>query len=185
MTNATAAATEVFSRLDDHVVQANVELFESYGFRIEHQESSRAMLAAADEHIDAGIIGFMGPGFRGALVLAAPAAVVTRWQLAVGCESAEALRHDTVAEFSNMLLGRFKYRLLLEGIELQMATPISVCARSLDLPRPSEGASCWHRFTGSAGRIDVRIDVAFDPDFAGAFEVPGEAPAAAGEAVLF
>lgn len=125
-------------------------------------------------------IGYVGNGVKGVLILAATRAAAEAWTSAAGGLECDLV--DTVGEFSNMLLGRLKGRLLREGIAISLATPMTVVGDGLRISI-APGASSWQFFEGPGWRLGTRLDAAFEPGFRRQ-TVPA-APAEAGDAILF
>jgi CheY-specific phosphatase CheX len=180
-------AMEAFAVVQEHLVVATTELFEAYGVTLEHVATC-AELTPHPEHerLVMAVIGFAGETLRGAIVLLTPTSKVQEWETGSwdGNASMEAL-HDTVGEFVNMLLGRLKILLLSKGVSFLLTTPAAASGTHLQIPVPSGGLSAWHRFEGTAGRIDVRIDAAFDAGFAFGPRTSKEPPASAGDMMMF
>jgi CheY-specific phosphatase CheX len=129
------------------------------------------------------IIGYVGPGVRGALIMVATENTVASWLTRMGSEGADV--GDALGEFSNMLLGRLKTRLLPEGLTIQLATPTIASGSGIRLSIPPNRSTSLV-FEESAGNLRLRLDAHFDPDFVLAETSERDAPAAqAGEAILF
>ncbi len=128
------------------------------------------------------VLGYVGEGVRGALTLIALQTTIQGWLSRMGMEGGEPA--DALGEFSNMLLGRLKSRLLTEGIPIQLATPTIAVGRGLHLS-PAHAHSTSLGFESSSGHLRLRLDANFDAEFA--FEKPthADAPAEAGDAFIF
>ena len=164
-----------------HLSAAAIELFAAYDVSIESCEPMSTSLPAQDLYCMASI-GYVGDGVRGVLVLAASEKAAKDWMIAAGIGDCEIA--DTIGEFSNMLLGHLKARLLREGIPISLATPMTVSGTALHFSLPP-GLSCWQFFEGPGWRSGVRLDATFEPGFqAHAFDDAQE-PATGGDAILF
>lgn len=173
------------TEVEDHLAEATTELFDAYGISLAYLDpdadpaTMRGMMVTST-------VGFAGDHLRGALVLSTSMEAVHRWQTQLGSNEVSIEgASDTAAEFSNMLLGRLKYSLLLRGVTILLATPTTALGQQITLPPPSGCESRWLRFDGAAGRLDVRVDATFDADFAFSTEAPLNAPAGAGDMMMF
>jgi len=168
-----------FEVMDQHLMDVAIELFAAYDVPIEHcPEMSKEGLGR--ETYCMASIGYVGQGVKGVLILAATRAAAEAWTSAAGGLECDLV--DTVGEFSNMLLGRLKGRLLREGIPISLATPMTVVGDGLRIS-VAPGASSWKFFEGPGWHLGTRLDAAFDADFQRQ-ETPA-APAEAGDAILF
>jgi len=158
-----------------------IELFAAYDVPIE-QCAAPSAEGLGNETYCMSSIGYVGHGVKGVLILAATRAAAEAWTSAAGGLECDLV--DTVGEFSNMLLGRLKGRLLKEGIPISLATPMTVIGDGLRISvAPGPGASSWQFFEGPGWHLGTRLDAAFEPDFQRE-ETPA-APAEAGDAILF
>jgi CheY-specific phosphatase CheX len=177
----TSSAIEAFSLMQEHLASSVVDLFQAYGIDVE--PCPQRGLPSEDGKFCASIIGYVSEGVRGALVLAATPSAVRAWRVAYDGDASGDLC-DTIGEFSNMLLGRLKTRLLPEGLSILLATPTT--AIGLDLGFPPPGAtSAWLEFQGQPGRVSVRLEALFDRNFVLQKPEVEEAVAEAGEMMLF
>ena len=165
--------------MDRHLLDVTVELFAAYDVPIEHRPAL-AENGLGHETYCMASIGYVGPGVKGGLILAATLVAAEAWTNAAGGMEADLV--DTVGEFSNMLLGRLKGRLLREGIPIALATPMTVVGHALRVSVPP-GTSHWRFFEGPGWHLGTRLDAAFDPGFVRA-ATPAE-PAQAGDSILF
>jgi hypothetical protein len=169
-----------------HLVAAAIELFESYGLHLTQVPSSDALgpgLSRADEKAVLGVIGYAGHKVRGALVLLTSRSAVEQWHARIGgLERTDVC--DTLGEFSNMLLGNLKGRLVREGFPILLSTPTTASAGELRLP-PAVAPSRVFSFDGVAWRLDVRLDATFEDGFALREANERTWAAAAGEVVIF
>jgi CheY-specific phosphatase CheX len=159
-------------------------MFADFGLPIERVPAAPPVASArSTETAVVAIIGYVGTGVRGALILIALQSTVATWVARMGSEGADTA--DALGEFSNMLLGRLKARLLPEGMTIQLATPTIATGNGIRLSvPPSRSASLT--FEESAGTLRLRLDANFDLDFALAETSNGDAPPAkAGETILF
>jgi CheY-specific phosphatase CheX len=168
-----------FELMDRHLMDVAVELFAAYEMAIEQCPAS-AKEGLGQETYCMASIGYVGQGVKGVLILAATRPAAEAWTSAAGGRECDLV--DTVGEFSNMLLGRLKGRLLREGIPISLATPMTIVGAGLRFSMPP-GRSSWHFFEGPGWQVGARLDAAFGPDFRRS-ETQVE-PAEAGDAVLF
>jgi hypothetical protein len=165
--------------MDLHLSDVAVELFAAYDVPIERCPAPTDDGPWRDTYCMASI-GYVGQGLKGVLVLAATRAAAEAWTSAAGGLESDVL--DTVGEFSNMLLGRLKGRLLREGIPISLATPTTVAGDQLRIS-VAPGASSWQFFEGPGWQLGTRLDAAFEPDFQR--ELTPAQPVEAGDALLF
>jgi CheY-specific phosphatase CheX len=176
-----SSSNPAFGLMADHLSHAVTELFAGYGLAVERALSADTGAAKNEQSVVA-VIGYTGDTVRGAVVLAAPEWAVREWLQAVGVADGEVL--DTVGEFSNMLLGRLKAKLLREGVTVLAATPTTGVGNQIRISA-GPGRSQWSAFDGPGWQVTLRLDAAFEPGFE--LPAPGSAqePAEAGEAFLF
>jgi CheY-specific phosphatase CheX len=95
------------------------------------------------------------------------------------------MARDLLGEFSNMLLGRVKNRLLPHGVAVVVSTPRTLLDRDVveQVSAPEGEASVCLHFTAECGRLAVRLDLSPEPGFAWT-EVELEVPAE-GEVLFF
>lgn len=170
-----------FSMMREHLEAAAVELFDGYGIDIERHTSDEAP-SAAPGTFAVSAVGFTGDGIRGALVLVAETSAVHAWRRAVDGVDGEVC--DTIGEFSNMLLGRLKSKLLSEGLAILLSAPTTAVAQRLSLA-PSGAVSTWLTFDGPGWRLAVRLHATFGADFRLRNGERAAAPAEAGDILLF
>ena len=153
--------------------EACLSLFEAYGVQLErrlvdHPQNTDQTLT--------GIIGFTGNGITGMCLVTASEA-----PLIASNPSGGALR-DWVAELSNQLAGRLKHKLLAQGVEVYITTPIVLRATRIEpLPRHK---LVPRSFSASDGTVALWVEVEVTPDFKLAPET-AETPVAEGETLLF
>jgi CheY-specific phosphatase CheX len=169
----------------EYLAEVTVELFEGYGMALEYRGAD-VTSTTVDRLRVAATIGFVGDKVRGALVMLTTLEAVCYWREKISGEKSgiEAVS-DTIGEFANMLLGRLKYRLLLRGVVVLLATPTTAIGSNLTLPAPAVGASQWLQFDGEAGPLVARVDASFDADFYFGVETPNAPPACAGDMLIF
>jgi CheY-specific phosphatase CheX len=180
--SAASVANDAFAMMEDNLVKSTVELFGGYGLDVEPRPSS-GEIADAEGKFVVSVIGFAGDGMRGALVLVATPATVTEWLRAIG-EGAAGDLCDTIGEFSNMLLGRLKAKLLREGLPILLSTPTTAIGLNLGLAA-SGATSKWFEFAAADWRAAVRLHATFDEHFALRGEVSSAQPAEAGDMMMF
>jgi hypothetical protein len=180
-------ADSAFASMHHHLEEAAVALFESYGMRITPVPSAGGALGnefpGGDGKVVLGVIGYVGHKVRGALVLLTSRAAVEQWHSVMGgLETNDVC--DTLGEFSNMLLGHLKSRLLQEGFPILLSTPTTASAGALHVPAaiaPSRVLS----FTGPGWRLDVRLDATFEDGFTLKEASARTTTATPGDVVLF
>lgn len=151
---------------------ACMELFTAYDVAIARADD--ASLPPADSTLT-GIVGFTGAGITGMVLIASSEAPLRASNPASG-----ALR-DWVAELTNQLAGRLKHKLLAEGIEVYITTPIVLRATRIEpLPRRELAPRVLQ---GAGGLISLWCEVEVSDDFK--HTAPGEVAIAEGEALLF
>jgi CheY-specific phosphatase CheX len=186
MTDSDHTSSDPFAVVQRDLVAATIDLFAAYSVGLTHVYQGPDLAPRPDdEKAVMAVIGYAGETLRGTLVLLTTKEKVRDWQPGfIEPNAPPEVIHDTVGEFANMLLGRLKRALLERGVSFFMTTPATASGTRLSLPSSHGGHSAWHRFEGSAGRIDVRIDSTFDKGFA--FNTaPREAAATAGDMMLF
>ena len=172
-----------FTVISGHLREAALALFADYEIPVRARAVPRAMPArglVAPGSIAA--IGFAGRGIRGSVVMVALDTAVEAWLAAL--EEPPIDLADVLGEFSNMLLGRLKTRLLAEGIALSVSTPTTTSGSGMRVSMPP-GASTWVSLDGDGWELDVRIDAYFDATFALEHSTRSYAPAEAGAVILF
>ncbi|MBX3187064.1 MAG: hypothetical protein KF819_08620 [Labilithrix sp.] len=114
-----------------------------------------------------GTIGFGGPHLRGALSLLAQVAMWERsMPVAVGPPPfSDQLLADFVGEVCNLLVGRFRNRLLRHGVMVLPSTPTAVCGAHIEMPRFAAATSAWYELEAQTGAVHARFDVTFDESF--------------------
>jgi hypothetical protein len=165
------ANAELLAVVDDTLVSVTFELFSAYEIEVVHHPDETEVLPAGEAQVFAAVIGYAGECVRGALILLAPQEVIRAWR-PDEVDANEAVIDDTIGEFSNMLLGSVKNRLLARGAVLLLATPTIARGINLSLPAPAGGATRWQCFEGAKGRFFVRVDASFDAGFAFLPEAP-------------
>ena len=104
-----------FELMAHHLMDVAIELFAAYDLPIEHCPALAGKGLGPETYCMASI-GYVGRGVKGVLILAATRAAAEAWTSAAGGMDCDLV--DAVGEFSNMLLGRLKGRLLREGIPI-------------------------------------------------------------------
>ncbi len=150
----------------EQVLDATLSLFEAHDQRFTHAgDAEGALPRAPPQPMVAASIGYTGDSIRGSLVLLTSSQVAGTWSS--DCALDEVALCDIVGEFSNMLLGRVKSRIIPYGVTLSIALPISAIGRDLRvLSSPGGVASLWQTFRGDAGDVHVRLDLNLDAGFA-------------------
>ncbi|MFO0652624.1 MAG: hypothetical protein U0326_40790 [Polyangiales bacterium] len=187
MTSQTLPSTAI-ETINQLAVEATLELFDSFALPIAHTSSwAIPDFNAADEELVIASVGYTAVGLRGSLVMAVKATEVTAWEQVLLGRSGDAVLCDTVAEFTNMLVGRLKNKLIPRGVVLSFAIPTSSIGSRLRLFGLHAAASCWLRFDGDDRAVHVRVDTTVDDGFAMTEPSASDdaAPAAEGEMLFF
>jgi CheY-specific phosphatase CheX len=151
---------------------ACLELFTAYHVAVTREDAAAPGLA---ESTLTGIVGFTGAGLTGMVLMAS-----TESPLRASNPASGSLR-DWVAELTNQLAGRLKHKLIAEGIEVYITTPIVLRATRIEpLPRRELAARVLR---GAGGTISLWCEVEVSADFK--LNVPGQIAVAEGEALLF
>ncbi len=154
--------------------EACLSLFDAYGVQLHRSEM--AQTPSGDRSLT-GIIGFTGRGITGMCLVAA-----SEEPLVASNPTQGALR-DWVAELSNQLAGRLKHKLLTQGVEVYITTPIVLRATRIEpLPRRK---LVPRGFTAAGGMVALWVEVETTPDFVMVPPSADEVPAAEGETLLF
>jgi CheY-specific phosphatase CheX len=143
------------------LTEATSDLFAQYDLPLRTNLSVEDL---ADEAETSGmaVIGYAGAGVRGALIMVVPERAIYSWMAAAGVPDGEVA--DTLGEFSNMLLGRLKERLMPLGISITATTPTAAIGQGLRLS-DSPGPSACRTFDGPNWNLRVRLDAQFDAGF--------------------
>ena len=168
-----------FAFMDRQLLDVTVEMFAAYGVPIELCPTMTESGLGRETYCMASI-GYVGRALKGVLILVATRAAAEAWTNAAGGVEFDLV--DTVGEFSNMLLGRLKGRLLRAGIPISLATPMTVVGDGLRVSE-APGTSRWHFFEGPGWHLATRLDATFQPGFQR--EATAAQPAEAGDAILF
>jgi CheY-specific phosphatase CheX len=155
-------ANAAFDLMCGHLTEAARDLFADYEIVVRPTVGRRIAPEPENEPEGMAVIGYSGQGIRGALVLMATESAVTTWMAAAGVSDGDAA--DTLGEFSNMLLGRLKARLLPLGISILATTPTAAIGSGFRLSDPP-GPSSWSAVDAPQWRLHLRLDAAFDPEF--------------------
>lgn len=169
----------------EQVLDATLSLFEAHEQAFAFtSDTEGALPLTPSEPLVAASIGYTGEGIRGSLVLLTSSQVARSWSSE--CELDEIALCDIVGEFSNMLLGRMKSRIIPYGVTLSIALPISAIGRDLRVLSSPGGTSLWQTFHGDAGDVHVRLDLNLDAEFA-MYALPDEPTPSAveGDVLLF
>ena len=180
MISKTPLANPVFKLMVSHLVEAVTELFAAYDVSV-RLSSGSSTLPISTEVSGVAIIGYAGERVRGALIMVATESTTRAWLAAIGVRDGEVA--DTLGEFSNMLLGRLKGRLLGEGFPILLATPTTASGVGLRLSLPPSQSTSLV-FDGPDWSMGTRLDATFESGFV-LVEGDRESPAQAGETILF
>lgn len=181
LTSKSPPASPAFDIMANYLTEVTVELFDAYGLAVQVSASPAPSGTAPDEPSGVAMIGYVGEGVRGALVMIASENAVAHWMEAAGASEGDL--GDALGEFSNMLLGRLKGRLLGVGLPILLATPTTTLGTSLRLSIPP-AQSTWQSFEGPGWTVVTRLDATFEQGFVFGAAV-GERPAEAGDGILF
>ncbi len=171
-----------FDSMAEDLTASAVELFAEYELVVQRsgtgcpQSSSSATSSLAQ-------IGYAGDRVKGALAMLAKHAAIRAWIEALGlpCDTDPG---DVIGEFSNMLLGRLKAKLLLRGFPILLATPTTATGNGLRLSQPP-AQSIWLTFAGQGWLVGVRLDASFERTFTLQSGSARAQAAAAGTGILF
>jgi CheY-specific phosphatase CheX len=154
--------------------QACLSLFEAYGVQLTQTDLAEN---PGGERSLTSIIGFTGTGITGMCLVAASEAPL------IASNPAGGSLRDWVAELSNQLAGRLKHKLLTQGVEVYITTPIVLRATRIE-PLPRRKLVPRGFRSESGGSIALWVEVEIAPDFC---IVPSNAeqPIAEGETLLF
>jgi CheY-specific phosphatase CheX len=150
-----------FGLMVDHLGEATRAVFAEFSMGLEPCPMPSAD-DSADQETGMAVIGYAGEGLRGALLLMVEEPAVHSWMDAVGVPDGDV--SDTLAEFSNMVLGRLKERLLPIGISIIATTPTAATGRGLRLS-DNPGPTSWSAFDGNGWRLRVRLEARFAEGF--------------------
>jgi CheY-specific phosphatase CheX len=171
--------------VEDQLVEATTALFEAYDIRLDRLGPDEAARLQSGSMVTS-TVGFAGDNLRGALVISTSLDFVRRLQAQLGSdESSIEAASDTMGEFSNMLLGRLKYSLLLRGVTIFLATPTTALGEHITFPPLTGCPSRWLRFDGAMGVFNARLDVSFSPEFAFAAASMRDIPVGVGDMMMF
>jgi hypothetical protein len=176
---------QAFAQFQDYLVKGALDLFRGYGLPVEHSMGASAVNVQGAAVM--AVIGYAAPTLRGALLLLTSREVVAELQpveIRQGPPTEADLR-GVLGEFSNMLIGRVKNRLVSHDVLPLVSTPTTIFGDDLQLPVPTSGMSAWHRFANPTGDLFVRLDATFESEFALPAAEPTKASIAEGEMVLF
>jgi len=175
---------EAFDAIVRHLAESTVDMFESYGISISQASEERVSQLDVNAQSVVASIGYAGEKVRGALVLIASRSAVETWLWAIGEPNGGSDVCDTLGEFSNMLLGRLKGRLLAEGLPVLLSTPTTAAGSGLRMARPA-GAHVRLVFDGPTWDLEVLISATFEEGFSFKEPAKREVAAEAGEMMLF
>ena len=170
-----------FELMAQRLAEVAVELFAAYDLPI-RQSLGASVSNTWSEPSGVATIGYVGEKVRGVLVMVAANTAVEDWMKAAG--GGEGETDDALAEFSNMLLGRLKGRLLTDGCQILLASPTTASGAGLRLSMPP-GQSKWLVFDGPGWKVSVRLDASFESGFALREVSSEEMPAEAGDEFIF
>ena len=138
--------------LDRITVDACEGLLESLGVEAHHLSTKNARSVGSNERI--AVIGFGGESLRGSLVLDVPPSILTRTHPSQSETDGDL--EDWIGELSNLVLGRFKSKLLPFDVVIQLSTPIVVRGKGTSIEL-STGHSVVHTFSAEGATFDVLL----------------------------
>lgn len=150
-----------FLLMRSHLVSAARDLFSDFDIAV-FSSADCGRVEPGDARMGVAVIGYAGQGVRGALVMSVGEDAVRSWMEAAGVTDGDLV--DTLGEFSNMLLGRLKARLLPRGISILATTPTAVFGADLRLSDPPCNFS-WEELEGPDWHLRLRLEASFDSDF--------------------
>jgi CheY-specific phosphatase CheX len=166
-----------------HLAAATRDVFADFDVSLQPCGPASEAHADDDEEVTGmAVIGYAGAGVRGALIMTVQERAVYTWMAAAGVPDGDVA--DTLGEFSNMVLGRLKERLLPIGISIIATTPTAATGKGLRLS-DAPGPSSWSAFDGPGWHLRVRLDADFEPGFELHPERPLAWQAKAGDAIDF
>jgi CheY-specific phosphatase CheX len=175
---------EAFDAIVRHLGDSTIDMFGSYGIGISQASEERISQLDVNAQSVVASIGYAGDKIRGALVLIASRPAIESWLWALGEPNGGGDVCDTLGEFSNMLLGRLKGRLLSDGLPILLSTPTTAVGSGLRLARPA-GAHVRLVFEGPNWDLEVLIGATFEEGFLFNEPAKREVAAEAGEMLLF
>lgn len=170
-----------FDLMVTHLAAVIVELFAGYEIPVRCRPTPH-FAPTPEAGMSTATIGYVGDNVCGALTVLAAQSTVQAWLGASGGERWDL--DDALGEYSNMILGRLKCRLLVEGFPILLATPTTTRGHDLRLSA-SPGQSGWLLFEGPGWQAGVRLAASFELGFALQAASEREQPMEAGEAMLF
>ena len=147
------------------------KLFDSYGVALERVDPEAIPVLPV---ILSGLVGFSGPGIRGATILAASEKPIA------SSNPVDGSLGDWIAELANQLVGRIKNQLLLRGADLYVTTPIVLPGDHIAPMRRPDITPLV--FAADGGSVYVWIELETHADFV--LGTPSEV-VSEGEALLF
>lgn len=154
--------------------QACVELFDAYGVPLAGQSPEELNLG---QQTLTSIVGFTGEGITGMCLV-----TVSESLLVKSNPAGDGSLRDWIAELSNQLAGRLKHKLLAQGVEVYITTPIVLRAARIE-PMPRTHLSP-RSFKSAEGSLGLWVEVDATPGFKFQPGAAGEA-IAEGETLLF
>ena len=175
----------IFDHMGGNLEAVTLEHFSELGIAIRPQpHSGNEGELPPDAALVVAAIGYSGEKLRGDLVRVSSEVTIREWQAAMDMADTGIDPCDTLGEFANMLLGRFKAKLLAEGIQVWLSTPTVTRASRLVVAPPA-GASAWQQFEGRLGDLRTRLHALFEPGFAPTVARAEDDIAVAGDALFF
>ncbi|MET0339923.1 MAG: chemotaxis protein CheX [Polyangiales bacterium] len=160
--------------VEDMAEEACFSLFDAYGVPLTKEQPETLSLG---ERALTSIVGFTGEGLTGMVLVSAAEGLLVKSNPVGG-----ASLRDWVAEMSNQLAGRLKHKLLAQGVEVYITTPIVLrAARVEPLPRTTLSP---RTFSNPEGFLGLWVEVDSAPGFKFQPGAAGEA-VAEGETLLF
>jgi CheY-specific phosphatase CheX len=133
---------------------ACTQLFEAYGVTLQRVDPNASPTLPV---CLSGLVGFSGPGIRGASILAASESPIAR------SNPVDGSLPDWIAELANQLVGRIKNQLLVNGAEVYATTPIVLSGDHIAPMRRPDITPLV--FSAEGGSVFVWIELETGPEF--------------------
>jgi CheY-specific phosphatase CheX len=164
-------AAETRALVQQIAENACTQLFDAYGVKLSRVDPDAAPTLPV---CLSGLVGFSGPGIRGASILAASEMPIAKSNPVDGSLA------DWIAELANQLVGRIKNQLLQNGADVYTTTPIVLPGDHIAPMRRADITPLV--FASDGGSVFVWIELDTKPEFV--LGMPSEV-VNEGETVLF
>ncbi len=147
--------------LDALVIEVTVALLTHLGCPVRPLAPREGVMQSVNDAL-AAVIGYVGPGFEGALTMMTTPELLAKTVPSSVQDTSQAphVLQDWSAEVANQLLGRLKNKLALRDLSFRVAPPIPMFAQCLTIPplrRPN--ATTWFEFATPHGPLSVRFEL--------------------------